>query len=62
MSLIDIIILIVVVFVLSLIIYFRWIKKDHKGLNCHCYKRKSCALKIEELKNLLQNKTNNEAK
>lgn len=55
MSLIDGIILFIVLMFLGLIIYFRWIKKDSNALNCNCYKRKSCGLKMEELKSLLNN-------
>ncbi|NLN50686.1 MAG: hypothetical protein GX149_03565 [Acholeplasmataceae bacterium] len=54
MSLIDILILIFVISFLGLIIYFRWIKRDKNNLGCHCYKRKSCNLKLEELKAIIE--------
>lgn len=59
MSIVDIIILVLVVLFLGSIIYFRWIKKDASGLNCNCYKRKSCSLKMDEIKHLLN--TNNKS-
>ncbi len=60
MSIVDVIILILVVLFLGSIIYFRWIKKDPNGLNCNCYKRKSCSLKMNELKHLLNRDTKSE--
>lgn len=53
MTFVDIIILIIVVLFLGSIIYFRWIKKDKTGTGCHCYKAKTCMLKIEDLKNMI---------
>lgn len=53
MNLVDFIILLIVVLILGLIIYFRWIKKDKNSTNCHCYKAKTCQLKIEDLKNII---------
>lgn len=55
MTITDIIILIFVIAFLASIIYFRWIKKDESTLNCHCYRRKSCSIKFEELKTVLNN-------
>lgn len=55
MSLIDIIILIFVILFLGSMIYFRWIRKGNKnGLSCHCYKRNTCNLKFEELRDILK--------
>lgn len=53
MNLVDFIILLIVVLILGLIVYFRWIKKDQNSANCHCYKAKTCQLKIEDLKNII---------
>lgn len=53
MTLIDVIILIFVVLFLGSIIYFRWIKKDKNNSSCHCYKAKTCLLKIEDLKSVI---------
>ncbi len=49
---IDVIIVSIVVLVLGLIVYFRFIKKDSKGVSCNCYKAKTCGLKVAELKDL----------
>lgn len=55
MTLADIIILIFVIVFLGSIIYFKWLKKSNKnGLSCHCYKRNTCNIKVQELKDLLK--------
>lgn len=54
MVLIDIIILIFVVLFLGNIVYFRWIRKSDNSSSCHCYKRQSCKLKIEDLKDIIK--------
>ncbi len=54
---IDYIILGFVLIVISLIIYFRWIKKNKNKTGCHCYKAKSCTLKLEELRKLFEHET-----
>ncbi|MFA5720043.1 MAG: hypothetical protein WC939_03180 [Acholeplasmataceae bacterium] len=51
---IDYLILGFVLLVLGLIIYFKWIKKSEKT-SCHCYKAKSCGIKLEELRKLFNN-------
>lgn len=55
MTITDTFILIFVVLVLGLIVYFRFIRKSRKDkLNCYCYKRNSCNLKVQELKDILK--------
>lgn len=54
MNLIDGIILGFVIVVLVLIIYFKWIKKSDASTSCHCYKSKSCSIKLEELRDLFK--------
>ncbi len=49
---IDYIIVGIVLLIVGLIIYYRFIKKDSNGLSCNCYKAKTCGLKISELKDL----------
>ena len=48
---IDYVILGLVLLVVGLIIYFKWIRKSEKA-SCHCYKAKSCGIKLEELRQL----------
>lgn len=50
---IDFIILGFVIIVISLIIYFRFIKNENKG-TCNCYKSKTCGLKVDDLKDLFK--------
>lgn len=57
----DIIILISVVIFIGAIIYFRWIKKKPEG-SCHCYKAKSCNLRLEDLKEVTLNNISNNKK
>lgn len=58
MHYIDIIILIFVTVFLGSIIYFRWIKKSPEGTGCHCYRAKTCNLKLDELKDITLNNIN----
>jgi len=53
MILIDMIILLVVLLILGFIIYFKFIKKQPQKSSCHCYKAKSCSIKLDELKNII---------
>ncbi len=56
----DIVIIVLVAIFLVSIIYFRWIKKNPSGLGCHCYKRNSCNLKLDELRDIVLNGNNTE--
>lgn len=58
MHYLDVIILIVILLFLGSIIYFRWIKKKPEG-TCHCYRAKSCNLRLEDLKDVTLNNINN---
>lgn len=55
MAFIDIIILLFVIIVLSLIIYFRFIRKNSTGLNCNCYRAKDCHIKLDTLRKAFEN-------
>lgn len=53
MTLTDIIILTFTLLIFGSIVYFKWIKKSDK-LSCHCSKKSTCGLKIEELRDLFK--------
>lgn len=53
MNLIDLIILLVVLLIIGTIVYFKFFKKQPYKSSCHCYKAKSCSVKLDELKNII---------
>ncbi|MDD2575117.1 MAG: hypothetical protein PHD47_01465 [Acholeplasmataceae bacterium] len=53
MKLIDMIILLLVLLLIGAIIYFKFIKKQPQKSSCHCYKAKTCSVKLDELKNII---------
>lgn len=55
MAIIDIVILLFVIIVLSLIVYFRFIRKGSRGLKCNCYKAKNCHIKLDALRKTFEN-------
>lgn len=57
MNYIDIIILTFIILFLGFIIYFRWIRKRPEG-DCHCYRSKSCNLRVNDLKEVTLNSIN----
>ena len=47
------IILLLVLLLIGAIIYFKFIKKQPQKSSCHCYKAKTCSVKLDELKNII---------
>jgi len=55
MNPIDFIILLIVLIILGSIIYYKFIKKQPNKSSCHCYKAKSCSVKLNDLKEIIAN-------
>ncbi len=55
MNPIDFIILLIVLIILGSIIYYKFIKKQPNKSGCHCYKAKSCSVKLGDLKEIIAN-------
>lgn len=55
MNPIDFIILLIVLIILGSIIYYKFIKKQPNKSSCHCYKAKSCSVKLVDLKEIMAN-------